>query len=212
MTNEEIREQLAQALWLLNNIELQNKIIAQMPYMNENLMPSFAKERYEMGEVDEWPNAQGEFGRTPTNPILVNRTWGEITYLSRLVTSDNKRMIFHRVGSMTGAIDAFELVSEDGKFFDVLFVDMYHNHCSKKAPLGYTLLEFLDGITGVSENNPDFPEQISKTVFETAINKFGAPILSPAVFDFDRDAAAKLIKTARKGNNLDGKILGKIKV
>ena len=210
MTEEEFRKEILKALWLLNNIELQNEIIAEMPYMS--FLPPFAKERYEMGEVDEWPNAQGEFGRTPTNPILVNRTWGEITYLSRLLTADNQRMIFHRVGSIEGAIDAFELVSADGKFFDVLFVDMYHHNCSKKAPVGYTLLETLDGITGASENNPDFPDRVEETIFQTAINKFGAPIVSPAVFDFDKEQAAKLIETVRQGNNLDGKILGKMTI
>ena len=212
MTTEEARELFMKGLLLLNNIDLQNELIAQMPYMSEEFLPSFAKERYAMGEVDEWPNAKGEFGRTPTNPILVNRTWGEITYLSRLATADNQRMIFHRVGSMEGAIDAFELVSVDGKFFDVLFVDMYHHNCSKKAPVGYTLLEFVDGITGTSENNPAFPAQVSEAVFKTALNKFGAPIISEAVFDFDRDQAVKLIDKARQGNNLDGKILGKMTI
>ena len=209
MTQEEIREKLLNALVLLNDIELQNEIIAQMPHMSEKLLPPFAKERYAMGEVDEWPDAQGEFGRTPTNPILVNRTWGEITYLSRLLTTDGQRMIFHRVGSIEGAIDAFELVSVDGKFFDVLFVDMYHHNCSKKAPVGYTLLEVVDGITGTSENNPAFPAQVSEAVFKTALGKFGAPIISEAVFDFDRDQAVKLIDKARQANNLDGKILAK---
>lgn len=212
MTTEEARELFMKGLLLLNNIELQNELIAQMPYMSEEFLPSFAKERYAMGEVDEWPNATGEFGRTPTNPILVNRTWGEITYLSRLATADNQRMIFHRVGSMEGSIDAFELVSVDGKFFDVLFVDMYHHNCSKKAPVGYTLLEFVDGITGTSENNPNFPAQVSEALFKSAVSKFGAPILSPSVFEFDRDQAAKLIGKARQANNLDGKIIGKMTI
>ena len=212
MTQEEARELFMKALLLLNNIELQNELIAQMPYMTEEFLPPFAKERYAMGEVDEWPDAQGEFGRTPTNPILANRTWGEITYLSRLVTADGQRMFFHRVGSLSGAIDAFELVSGDGKFFDVLFVDMYHHHCSKKSPVGYTLLEFVDGITGTSENNPAFPAHVSEAVFKTAVNKFGAPIVSPSLFDFDRDQAAKLIGKARQANNLNGKIVGKTTV
>lgn len=212
MTKEEFREQILKALWLLNNIEIQNKIIADMPYMSEEFLPSFAIKRYAMGEVDEWPNAQGEFGRTPTNPILVNETWGEITYLSRLLTTDNQRMIFHRVGSVAGAIDAFELVSVDGKFFDRLFVDMYHRHCSKKAPVGYTLLDKLDGITGTSENNPAFPKRLKEILFQTAVNKFGAPIVSPAVFEFDKEQALKLIDTARRGDNLEEKILAKTTV
>lgn len=194
----------------MNSVELQNEIIDSLPPLPEEFLPPFLKKRYAMGEVDEWPNAQGEFGRTPTNPILVNETWGEITYLSRLLTKDGQRMIFHRLGSVAGAIDAFELVSVDGKFYDRLFVDMHHRHCSKKAPVGYTLLEVLDGITGTSEGILNFPDKIKITLLETAIRKFGAPIVSPAILNFDRTEAAKLINQARRGNNLRGKILGKM--
>ena len=152
MTEEELQEIMSQALQRLNNIDIQNQLIDEMPKI---FVPDFIDERLAMGEVDEWPNATGEFGRTPTNPILVNETWGEITYLSRLVTTDGQRMIFHRVGSR-GALDIFELVSEEGTFYDRLFVDMYHRHCSKIAPTGYTLLKTLDGITGTSEPIDDF--------------------------------------------------------
>lgn len=208
MDKEETRELFRRAIYILNSIELQNKIIADMPHMSEEFLPFFAKERMAMGDVDEWPNAQGEFGRTPTNPILVNRTWGEITYLSRLVTNDNKRMIFHRIGSVAGAIDAFELISEDVKFVDVLYLDMYHNNCSKKAPKGYSLLDVVDGITGTSETIPQFPAQVLEALVKTAVNKFGAPIVNPAVLNFDKDKAAKLLEAARRGTNLRGKILG----
>ena len=196
-----------QALELLNSTKLQNKIIETLPYMSEEFMFEFEKKRYAMGEVDEWPNAQGEFGRTPTNPVLVNETWGEITYLSRLVTADGQRMIFHRVGSSIGAIDIFELVSEDGKFYDVLFLDMYHLHCSKKAPAGYTLLDELDGITGTSESISFFPKQIDHVLSQTALYKFGGKIVSAAVKNFDREQAAKTIDKARQASNVDGKIV-----
>lgn len=211
MTEEEFDGREDEALKLLNSVDLQNELIDSLPPLPEEFLPPFAKERYAMGEVDEWPNAQGEFGRTPTNPILINETWGEITYLSRLLTTDNQRMFFHRLGNKR-AVDIFELVSVDGKFYDRLFVDMHHRHCSKKAPAGYALLDELDGITGTSENNPAFPAQVSETVFKTAVNKFGAPIVSPSLFDFDRDQAAKLIGKARQGNNLDEKILAKTTV
>ena len=150
MTVREYTKRLDDALAFLNSVELQNEYIDDFPFIQAD----FIKERHAMGEVDMWSNAQGEFGRTPTNPILVNETWGEITYLSRLVTTDGQRMIFHRVGSR-GALDIFELVSEEGKFYDRLFVDMYHHHCSKIAPTGYTLLKTLDGITGTSECIPN---------------------------------------------------------
>lgn len=212
MFTEEMHKLMFDALQLLNDIDRQNKIIASMPYASEKFLPGCAKERLAMGNVDEWPNACGDFGRTPTNPILVNRTFGEITYLSRLVTADNQRMIFNRAGSVSGAIDVFELVSIDGKFFDVLYVDMYHNNCSAKAPVGYTLLDFVDGITGTSENIPSFPAQVNQALIKTAIIKFGAPIISAAVFDFDSVQAAKLIDEVRRVNNLNKKVIGKITI
>ena len=187
-----------QALELLNSVKLQNKIIETLPYMSEDFMNNFEKERYAMGDVDEWPNAQGEFGRTPTNPILVNETWGEITYLSRLLTTDGQRMIFHRLGSVAGAIDAFELVSEDGKFYDMLYADMYHRHCSKKAPAGYTLLERLDGITGTSEKISLFPRQIDHVLSQTALYKFGGAIVSAAVKNLDREQATQTVRENRE--------------
>ena len=210
MDMKEMQKRKLEALRLLNDSGLQNKIIANMPYMAEDFMSPLMKERYAMGEIDEWANAEGEFGRTPTNPILVNRTWGEITYLSRLLTKDNQRMIFNRVGSIENLIDAFELVSVDGKFFDVLYMDMYHHTCSKKAPAGYTLLERLDGITGTSEHNPDFPNHLLDTLYKAANSKFGAPIVSPEVTKIKLEEARKTIEMARHGNNLEGKILGKM--
>ena len=197
MTEEEFDRREGEALKLLNSVELQNELIDSLLPLPEEFLPPFLKKRYAIAAVDEWPNAQGEFGRTPTNPILVNETWGEITYLSRLMTADNQRMIFHRFGSIEGAIDAFELVSVDGKFYDRLFVDMHHRHCSKKAPIGYTLLDELDGITGTSEGLFDFPNKIKIPLLETAINKFGAPIVSLEILHFNAEEAMKTINAER---------------
>ena len=199
MTEEEFNRREKDALKLLNSVELQNELIESLPLLPEEFFPTFLEERYAMGEVDEWPNARGEFGRTSTNPILVNETWGEITYLSRLLTTDNQRMIFHRLGNKR-AVDIFELVSVDGKFYDILFVDMHHRHCSKKAPAGYTLLDELDGITGTSEGLFNFPDKIKVPLLETAINKFGAPIVSLEILHFNAEEATKLITVARLNN------------
>ena len=193
MTVREYTKRLDDALTFLNSVELQNEYIDDFPFIQAD----YIKERHAMGEVDMWPNAQGEFGRTPTNPILVNETWGEITYLSRLVTADGQRMIFHRLGSGAGALDIFELVSEGGTFYDRLFVDMYHRHCSKIAPTGYTLLKTIDGITGTSERIADFPDDVCATLVHTAINKFAAAVVSYSVAKFDEDKAAELLKRVR---------------
>lgn len=193
MTEDEFNKLMNDALEMLNDIELQNEYIEDFP----QFMTDYARERHAMGEVDTWPNATGEFGRTPTNPILVNETWGEITYLSRLVTTDGQRMIFHRLGSVAGALDIFELISVGGTFYDRLYVDMYHRHCSKIAPTGYTLLKTLDGITGTSELIDDFPDDVCATLVHTAINKFGAAVVSYSVAKFDEDKAAELLKRVR---------------
>ena len=194
MTVREYTKRLDDALSFLNSVELQNEFIDDFPFIHAD----YIKERHAMGEVDKWPNAQGEFGRTPTNPILVNETWGEITYLSRLLTTDGQRMIFHRVGSAIGAVDIFELVSEEGTFYDKLFVDMNHRHCSKIAPTGYTLLKTLDGITGTSERISDFPNNVCETLVQTAIKKFGAAVVSYSVVNFDAEKATKTIETTRQ--------------
>ena len=194
MTVKEYTKNLDDALKFLNSVEMQNEYLDDMP----QFVTSLFRERRAMGEVDTWPNASGEFGRTPTNPILVNETWGEITYLSRLLTTDGQRMIFHRLGSGAGALDIFELVSEDGTFYDRLFVDMYHRHCSKIAPTGYVLLKTLDGITGTSERIADFPDDVCTQLVRTAINKFGAAVVSYSVAKFDEFEAAKTLKRARR--------------
>lgn len=194
MTVREYTQRLDDALAFLNSVEFQNEYIDDFPFIQAD----YIKERHAMGEVDMWPNAQGEFGRTPTNPILVNETWGEITYLSRLVTTDGQRMIFHRLGSGAGALDIFELVSEEGTFYDRLFVDMYHRHCSKIAPTGYTLLKTLDGITGTSEYIDDFPDDVCGTLVRTAIKKFGAAVVSYSVANFDEERAAEFLERARE--------------
>lgn len=206
------RENFEQALAILNILEIQEEINARMWKFQEDndMMPFYAAERLAMGEVDEWPDAAGEFGRNETNPIPVNRTLGELSYLSRLVHEESgQRMIFHRFGSLELGIDMFELVSEDGKFYDRLYVDMYHRHCSKKTPKGYQLLEFAEGITGSSEFDPDFPKHVMIMLTVIAEKRFGAPIVSPAVKNLDKARAAKTIAENRNKNNPEEKIVGR---
>ena len=187
------------AFALLNSVEFQNKIIDSMPDVPDDMMPDFIRERLEMPELDEWPDATGEFGRTPTNPILTNRSWGQVSYLSRLIRDDGQRMVFHRAGSVAGAIDAFELISIDGKNYDVLYIDMYHRYQSKKAPEGYKLLDFADGITGTSQGISNFPHNLVMELAVAASNLFGAPIVSRVLKEFNAEEA---IKTYAEKNNV----------
>lgn len=97
---------------------------------------------------DEIPNAVGEFGRSPTNPIPVNGARGEIKYIKRL-RSMGCGMIFHRLGSFrqegfASNVDVYELVTLDGSFWDVLYFDMYHPRRSLKFPKGYFFAEYND--------------------------------------------------------------------
>ena len=60
MTVREYTQRLDDTLRFLNSVELQNELIDDFPFIQAD----YIKERHAMGEVDEWPNAQGEFGRT----------------------------------------------------------------------------------------------------------------------------------------------------
>ena len=205
-------EDFERALAVLNIIEIQETINAHMwKFLEDNdMLPFYTAERLAMGEVDEWPDAEGEFGRCETNPILVNRTLGELKYLSRLVHEETgQRMIFHRLGSLELGIDLFELISEDGNFYDLLYVDMYHHHCSQKAPKGYQFLEFVNGITGTSEFDENFPRRIMITLTEVAESKFGAPIVSPAVKNLDKVQAAETIAKNRMKFNPEEKVFAR---
>ena len=54
MDMKEMHKRKLEALRILNDSGLQNKIIANMPYMAEDFMSPLIKERYAMGEIDEW--------------------------------------------------------------------------------------------------------------------------------------------------------------
>lgn len=125
--------------------------------------PEFmVKESLEGLDCDVLPNATGDFGRTKTNPIPVNGPIGEIKYLNRLRTSDGG-LIFHRVGSVDGNLDKYEVVSLGGKIWDVLYFDMYHPRRSTIAPSEYSFSEFNESFiklalgyytNGYAENFP----------------------------------------------------------
>ena len=55
MTIREYTKLVDDALEFLNNIELQNEYIDDFP----QFMSDLARERHAIGEIDEWPNAQG---------------------------------------------------------------------------------------------------------------------------------------------------------
>ena len=92
---------------------------------------------------DQLPNARGEFGRTPSNPIPTNGPAGEVLYLSRLRTRNGNPIMFHRVRAeegISGIVDVYEVLSLDGAIREItLLVDVP----SKEEQEGATWLHSL---------------------------------------------------------------------
>lgn len=151
-------------------------------------------------DCDKVPSATGEFGTSATNPIPVNGIRGELKYLSRLCTSYGTRFVFQRLGSFDQkgfdqAIDAYEIVSWDGKVWDVLFFDMYHPRRSILTPSGYQFAEFDELInktilgTGTHNGIDNFPIGVLEdlktkhgSLGEKVADKLG-PILKTSKFE-----------------------------
>lgn len=165
------------AVEAINSVELQNETLKRT---------GFGRKYEAGGSVDQLPNAQGEFGRVPTNPIPVNGSYGEVTYLSRLrVKATGAIVVFQRIGSCgsnevcDNPVDGFEIVSLDGSFKDELFFDMYHDGQSSKVPEGYIMLEELAGLTGVPDRIKDFPNGIYEAVAQYSKRVFGSNLALP---------------------------------
>lgn len=114
--------------------------------------------------------AKGEFGASLQNPIPVNGPLGEMIYLSNLrVIGSGVELMFHRLGSLDH-IDVFELVSFDGKVWDILFFDLYHPRKSRKAPQGYRIATNSGSaqmLYGTNENVANFPVELLDAISRT---------------------------------------------
>lgn len=88
--------------------------------------------------VDVVPGAVGEFGRISSNPIPVNGPIGEVLYIAQLRNIAGTAFMAHRVGSVGANVDAYELLSLDGRTWDLLFFNMYYDRKSKLVPSGIT--------------------------------------------------------------------------
>ena len=88
---------------------------------------------------DYVPNAFGDFGRMLTSPVPVNGPVGELVYLSRLEMADGGAIAFHRLGAFD-KVDVFEVVSENGRHWDVLYLSLYFARKSKQVPSGYRMM------------------------------------------------------------------------
>ncbi len=166
---------------LLNNDQMQNS----------NLLPEIKQLMEQGGAVDEVNSAVGEFGRQISNPIPVNGPIGAITYLSRLLTTSGEKVFFHRLRSKN-TIDLYELVSQSGRFWDILFVDMYFTRKSRKIPSGYRSQERTLMLRGTNRYYPDFPRMFHSELTNFSVKAIGMSIADPdakAISDLRRPPA-----------------------
>lgn len=149
----------------------------------------------------------GEFGREKTNPIPVNGSLGEVTYISRLVKrgllKDN-RVLFHRLGSQ-GTLDVYETVTADGKRWDLMWFDMYHPNRSRKAVQGYRIKKVVLW-TGWNMRCRDFPRDL-EMIMAQADKKMGLPTLAAGIRKSIRDVRWK--KPAAHAKQVE-KVLGQL--
>lgn len=160
----------------------------------------------EAGEsVDILPHCDPKtFGRILRNPIPVNGPCGEVIYLSSLTTQEEKHILFHRIGSYK-SLDVFETVTFDGRFWDLLFLDMYHPRKSRMAPPGYKLTLPSPLLFGTNARVDEFPGDLANAVMKCTKRLFGLPVRNPHLqfaiddtdFVRDNDHLGRLSAVAR---------------
>ncbi len=183
-SNNDVKAMVKNLLIYLNLDELQN----------QNIPPFF-----QFKSDKEEPVYDDTFGKCPENPIRVNGSIGEMTYLSKLRTADTgSKLLFHRLGSGENCVDIFEVVSYDGSLYDILYLDMYYEHKSPQAPSGYSMVQYADYITGISNRYTDFPLGIVDTLHEMHQNHFGFPLVPNDLRQVDLEMLHELVEKNRK--------------
>ncbi len=159
-----------------------NSFLESDEEQNKRLPKSFQKHIVGGLDCDQLPNATGEFGRAPTNPIPANGPLGEVLYLSKLRTKDGCPVMFHRVRSEQGAsgiLDIYEVLSLDGKIRETLYLSMCHPRKSRKVPEGYSYASTYDrsNLTyGVNVFVPNFPAELDAYIRKWQTEIFGAAL------------------------------------
>lgn len=95
-------------------------------------------------DADELPNSEGEFGKTPSNPIPCKAVFGNTAYLSRLRTLDGTKVVYERTGSTTSdvtshPVDMYKISRPNGDRLATLYISAYHKRNSAKIPQGFQL-------------------------------------------------------------------------
>ena len=169
-------------------------------------MPKKLKEIIDMTSLDSLPDAMGQFGRDPRNPILCNGPLGEVTYLSKLVIPTTEKnfvkVTFHRTKSLKVnnqlVVDQYEIISYDGIFYDVLYLDMYHANKSKSCPKGYQMEKQCIGFRGTDDTNPNFPCNQYEYARNCAEKMIGTSIFDTQLKNLDMDRAKGIVNLCRK--------------
>lgn len=126
-------------------------------------------------DCDQVSGAAGPFGQSYKNPIPVNGLLGTYKYFSKLIAPTGDIVYFHRLGSLaadqnTQAVDAYEVVDRSGRFWDLLFIEMYHPRRSNLAPATYKLKSYDPSIGdlpfafGVDIYCPKFPHDLGDAI------------------------------------------------
>ncbi len=100
-------------------------------------------------DADEFPNASGEFGLYPGNPIPCKTIFGSTSYLSRLRAPDGSKVSYSRLGSKKTnvsplPIDVYEISHADESKMGAIYISPYQKRVSGRAPRGFILVDGID--------------------------------------------------------------------
>lgn len=132
-----------------------------------------------VSETDIVPGATGEFGLSFTNPVPVNGPIGEVTYLSALELLDGRSVWAHRLGSRD-RVDVFEVVSEDGKNWFILFLTPYFPRKSGYVPSGFRFRSAprVRGISATNQFVSEFPIALPDAISDWTKSTLSIPLVT----------------------------------
>ena len=124
----------------------------------------------------------------PSNPIRVNGIIGSLAYISRLADElDKVGFIGHRIGSFRD-LDAYEIVSEDGHDWRIIFIDMYWDKRDVIAPSSLCLVDNHGGaLSAINQYCPNFPKEFYSKLIEATSYTLGIAAVKTHLRDIDFD-------------------------
>ena len=142
-------EMLAQQVLAYCTINMKNNLfdLESVEHINTlNMFDSILTQNRETSRLNE--EAQNDnlddeqYGLVPNKPIYTTGVGGSEKYISSLMTSDSKAIIWDRRGSMSvdginGMIDIYDISFVDGRRYKTIYINMYGTSISPKAPNGF---------------------------------------------------------------------------